>query len=99
MNYKIEFKEQASQDIIEIVKWYSEQRDGLDDIFFTELELLTEQLQSNPYTFQVRRKNIRLGILKRFPYVIAYQIEYKKVIIFSITHQHSKKIYTRIKKK
>jgi mRNA-degrading endonuclease RelE of RelBE toxin-antitoxin system len=99
VNYKIEFKEQANQDIAEIVKWYSEQRDELDGIFLTELKLLAEQLQSNPYTFQIRRKNIRLGMFKRFPYIIAYQIEDKNVIIYSVTHQHSKKIYQRIKKK
>lgn len=101
MNYKIEFKEQAREDIAEIVQWYNEQRDGLGDTFLTELKSVAEHLGANPYTYQVRRKNIRLGILKRFPYIIAYQIEDQNVIIYSVTHthQHSEKIYKRVKKK
>lgn len=52
MNYKIEFKEHARQDIAEIVKWYTEQREGLGDVFLTELKLLREQLHSNPYIYR-----------------------------------------------
>lgn len=101
MSFKIEFKEQAREDIAIIVQWYDEQRDGLGDSFLTELRQFIDQLSFNPHIYQVRRKNTRLGILKRFPYIIAYQIENKSIIIFSIIHQHQhpQKKFQRIKKK
>ena len=99
MSYKIEFKEQAREDIAEIVQWYEKQRNGLGDIFLAEFKQFIIQLSSNPYIYQVRRKNIRLSILKRFPYIIAFQVEQTQVIVYGVFHQHqnSKKIYKRIK--
>lgn len=56
MNYKVEFKEQAREDIAKIVQWYEEQRDGLGDTFLTEFKQVVIRLNSNPYIHQVRRK-------------------------------------------
>ena len=52
MSYKIEFKEQAREDIAIIVQWYDEQNYGLGDSFLTELKQFIDQLSSFPYIYQ-----------------------------------------------
>jgi len=67
MTFEIFFKEQAREDTAETYEWYNSQKEGLGDRFLAELNLTIKQIGVNPHIFQVRRKNIRLGLLKRFP--------------------------------
>jgi hypothetical protein len=71
--YSIVFKEQARTDISRAVKWYEEQQIGLGDRFLSDLQKLLIRISKNPFLYQVRRKNIRLGLLKIFPYLLAYE--------------------------
>ena len=88
MSFIIFFKEQAREDVAKSFEWYDSQKPGLGDRFLSELHQTINQIGRNPHLFQVQRKNIRLGLLKRFPYLIAYEIEEKQIIIYKIIHAH-----------
>ena len=88
MSFIISFKEQAREDVAKSFEWYDSQKSGLGDRFLTELNQTINQIALNPHLFQVRRKNIRLGLLKHFPYLIVYEIEEKQIVIFKIIHAH-----------
>ncbi len=101
MSYAIVFKERSKSDVAEEARKYNEKKEGLGYEFLEEMGYIVEQLRINPYTYQVRHKNMRLGLLKRFPYVIVYEIIEKQVAIYKVLHarKHPKKRYNRIKKK
>jgi plasmid stabilization system protein ParE len=86
MTFNILFKEPAREDIAETFEWYNARKEGLGDRFLAELNQIIKQIEVNPHLFQVRRKNIRLGLLKRFPYLIVYEIEECRIVIYKIIH-------------
>jgi plasmid stabilization system protein ParE len=86
MSFKLVFKEQAREDIADTFKWYELQIAGLGDQFLLALDLALKQISANPQLFQIRRKNVRLGLLRRFPYFVAYEIEGTQIIVYRIIH-------------
>jgi toxin ParE1/3/4 len=87
--FKIVFKPAVFNEIQAYISYYEEQTPGLGKKFYDCLSKNIERLQINPY-YQVRYKNIRTLSLKRFPFVIHYQIleTEKTVLILTVLHGH-----------
>lgn len=66
--------------------WYEEQRQGLGEEFLAELDDLYLKLQSHPEYFSKIKKNFRQAALKRFPYVVVYEIIRTEVVVFAVFH-------------
>ncbi len=75
MSFPLVFKEEAQRDISEAYKWYESKLTNLGDSFLSELESYVSTIEREPQIFQVRKANRRYCPLKRFPYVIVYEIE------------------------
>lgn len=86
MKYTLIIKEEADLDITDAWIWYEERKVGLGDELIQELEDYFSILEVDPHVCQVRYGNYRLFPLKRFPYVIVYEIEEKEVIVYAIFH-------------
>lgn len=86
MTFALEFTEKSRIDIKETAGWYNEQREGLGDEFMLSLESMINLLQRNPYIFQKRIENIRFGLLRRFPYIVAYIAEENdhKIVVLGV---------------
>ncbi len=84
MAYKLELKQEARKDIITGFFWYEEKQKGLGSRFVDEVEQTVDYLEENPYHFQKRRKTYREAVLKRFSYVIVYEIFGNEVIGYSV---------------
>lgn len=100
MKYTVEFRKEALQDIVNIISWYENHREGLGDEFFISLEKSKHQLEQNPTQFIKKYKQIRKAIMSRFPYLIYYKIEKpRRVIVFAVLHmkRSSKHIKSRTK--
>lgn len=66
--------------------WYEEQRQGLGEIFLDELDNCYKKLESNPASSPKIMKNYRQARLKRFPYVILFEIIKTDVVVLSVFH-------------
>ena len=84
MKYVLEIKEEAVFDIKEAYLYYEEQKIGLGNRFLDTLETYIERVQKNPEHYQVKRKPYREAFIKDFPYLIIYEIEASKVIIYAV---------------
>ena len=84
MKYVLEIKEEAIFDIKEAYLYYEEQKIGLGNRFLDTLETYIERVQKNPEHYQVKRKPYREAFIKDFPYLIIYEIEASKVIIYAV---------------
>ena len=93
MPYKIEIRPLAVIEIIEAYDWYEEQRNGLGNDFLDELESFYSILNANPNTYSYFEKPVREGKIKRFPYVVIYEVVEKSIIIYSVfmSRQNPKK--------
>lgn len=97
MQYNIEIRPLATIEIIEAYDWYEEQRTGLGEEFLEELDRFYEILNKNPYTFSYYDEPVRNGIIKRFPYTVAYEIIEVTIVIYSVfmVRQHPDKKRTK----
>ena len=84
MKYVLEIKEEAVFDIKEAYLYYEEQRIGLGQRFLDTLETNLERVQKYPEHFQIRREPYREAFIKDFPFLIIYEIEVPKIIVYAI---------------
>ncbi len=87
MAYKLRFRDDARDDIVNGYKWYEDKKEGLGIRFIDEVEMEIDYISKYPEHFQIKTKNkYREAILKIFPYVIIYEIIKKKneVIVYSV---------------
>lgn len=84
MQYKIEFRPLAAMDAIEAYDWYESQREGLGLEFLDALETFYNTLLRNPFTYSYYDKPVRQGKLKRFPYVVVYEVFEETIVIYSV---------------
>lgn len=78
MTYILELKEYAKVEIIEAYFYYEEKRTGLGEEFLEHLDTYFERIVANPKHFPQKRKPYREAFIKRFPFLIIYEIEKKQ---------------------
>jgi len=100
MKRKVEVSDLAISNIIEAYDWYESQRPGLGVELLKEWETATEYLSENAGNYQVKHHGFRHLMLKRFPYLIIYEIENEQlVVVFNIIHAQRNPIRRYKKKK
>jgi len=82
--YDLIIKEQAEGHALNAYLWYEDQREGLGDEFLKSLEEGYTKISKNPYFYQVKFENKRTLKIKRFPYLIIYEIEENSVIVYAV---------------
>lgn len=88
--YKIVLSPPAIDDIREVSQWYNKRKAGLGLQFVKRIKEVTAYIQENPNMAQIRFEDIRVAVVKQFPYTIHYKIkeELKTVLIHAILHDH-----------
>ncbi len=77
----------AEIDIEDGYSWYESQQVGLGARFLRRLEEALERLRANPYLNAARRKRIRIATIKRFPFLIVYRMESRRVVVvYALIH-------------
>ena len=84
--YNLVVRPVAAQIARDAYEWYEEQQSGLGDLFLKELEGSFQKLEDKPYIYAVIKKNFRQQVLKKFPYVVVFEIMDDDVVIFCIFH-------------
>jgi plasmid stabilization system protein ParE len=90
MKYSIEISSLAKIEIVEAFNWYESQRLGLGEDFLQSLESFFSQLLDNPYTHSYYEIPTRYGLLKRFPYLVVYEINLDVIVVYSVFMQSRK---------
>ncbi|MEX0995655.1 MAG: type II toxin-antitoxin system RelE/ParE family toxin [Flavobacteriaceae bacterium] len=93
MTYVLEVKNEANLEIIEAYLYYEEKRSGLGEEFLEHLDIYFERITANPKHFPEKRKPYREAFIKRFPFLVIYEIMNNQVIVYSVfnTWQNPKK--------
>jgi mRNA-degrading endonuclease RelE of RelBE toxin-antitoxin system len=98
MSYTVIFKEEADYDVFDGPKWYESRRVGLGDEVLDEIEEYVKVLERDPQIYQARKHNWRYCSLKRFPYLIVFEIEQQEeVVVYAVfnTYQHPNRLEIR----
>lgn len=86
MSYRIEVRDLASNEFIEGYLWYENQCDGLGEEFHDEVQEYFDVLCQRPTGFPKWRGAFKKINLKRFPYIIVFQVVRDTVIVYSVFH-------------
>ncbi len=86
MKCRLEVRDVASAEFIEAYLWYEDQRDGLGEEFHDEVQEYFDVLRHRPAGFPEWRGPYKKINLKRFPFVIVFQVVKDAVVIYSVFH-------------
>ncbi|WP_346882367.1 type II toxin-antitoxin system RelE/ParE family toxin [uncultured Algibacter sp.] len=85
MDYKLNVWNEVKINIIDGFKRYEDKRIGLGGEFVNEVEDMLNYIQKYPEHFQIKHRNrYREAVLKRFPYIIIYEIIDNIVVVFEV---------------
>jgi plasmid stabilization system protein ParE len=84
--YHIILKPRAILMVKEAYEWYEKQKKELGEEFLGELDTVYKKLKAHPQYYSKVKKDFRQCKLKRFPFVIIYQLSENQVLIFAVFH-------------
>jgi plasmid stabilization system protein ParE len=79
---------EAEKEVVDSYWWYEEQLFGLGDEFILCLDAEMHSISRNSEIYQVVHKNIRRGILKRFPYCVFFIKEPNHIQVLAVFNAH-----------
>lgn len=97
--YRVIINAFAESDLEVASNWYASRKEGLDRDFIDEIEKAIQRIQVNPRQFAVVRMQIRMSVVKRFPYGIYFYIIGDIINIFAVFHfsRNPKVVQKRLK--
>lgn len=84
--YNIEFSDEAEIDLDESYEYYYDDSPKVADFFFQRISLSLEAIRSNPLLSPLVYKTIRKFVVKKFPFIIYYQIKETTIRVIAIFH-------------
>lgn len=88
MIYELIVQEEAGLEILETYIYYESIQTGLGEKFLQQVEKYFIQIQSNPKHFQIKRHQYREAYIRKFPYIIIFDLVDAKIIILSVFNTH-----------
>ena len=85
-SYKLLLLERAVLELEDACVYYNKQVSGLGYEFEEEIAVLLELIKENPLLFPIKFAYIHEAVVKRFPFVINYEISEKQIIVSAIFH-------------
>ena len=82
---------EAESELLEAVLYYENCRDGLGQDFFEQVADTMATIAQDPLrhpTYEGRRslRKFRRAVLKRFPYIVVYEIREDETLIVAVAH-------------
>jgi hypothetical protein len=84
MTFKLIIKEEAQLEVIEAFLYYEGKQNGLGDLFLDHLNSYFKWIRNYPFHFSQKRKPFREAVVKRFPFIIIYEVLESEVIVYSV---------------
>lgn len=75
---------EAEEDIREAYQYYEECSVGLGADFLISVDAILSRIHRHPGLFQKIHKNLRRGLLERFPYGVFYLAEKDRLVVIAV---------------
>lgn len=86
MNFKILILEEAKSDVRESIAWYKNINPILSKRFANSFKNSVKQIKENPFQYQIRYDEVRVVLLRTFPYLIHFSIDNETIVIKAVFH-------------
>ena len=82
--YNLVIKQEAKTDISDAFLWYKNKQEKLGEMFLNALEKRFLIIIKNPELFAKKHNDMRQVSVKKFPYVVIYEIENDNIVVFAV---------------
>ncbi|WP_419803643.1 type II toxin-antitoxin system RelE/ParE family toxin [Mucilaginibacter sp.] len=79
----------ANQEFVDIISWYMNQQDGLDEKFVDQFDIETAVILNQPLIFPKSKKGYHQALMKIFPFQIIYSVDQQAGIITIVSIFHT----------
>lgn len=86
MNYKLVFTSSTDHDLNKIKVWYDQINPELTNNLLVNFGKKLDRIKENPFLYELRYRDIRVGFIDRFEYGIHFIIKEDQIIIFRMLH-------------
>jgi plasmid stabilization system protein ParE len=83
---KLIISELAEEDLRDAKSYYESKRTGLGEELVEEVEITLNNIVANPKQFPIVKKDIRKGLVNRFPFAIYFVFKNYIINVLSIFH-------------
>jgi plasmid stabilization system protein ParE len=85
---KLRYTHWIEDDLLEALAWYEAKSPTLGDKFREDVEETLDLIEAAPerFAFALKHLNVRYRKLRRFPYVVYYQMHGDTPVLFAIVH-------------
>ena len=84
MTRRVIFKPDAEAEMEQAHAWYEQRKAGLGDEFLRCVDACIASMQRNPGLYPVVHNQIRMALVRRFPYLVFYTPEANQITVFSV---------------
>lgn len=97
MNRRLRIDAQASVELTEAIRWYELQRPGLGAEFLDSVDDILKSIEQNPDIGSplpsVARGRLRRRLVRRFPYLVVYEVTEDEILIIALAHTRRRPDY------
>lgn len=86
MTYYLKFEAEALENIASSIDYYESISRELANRFRSILKALFDDLEQNPNIYQVRYKDIHIGLTESFSFAAHYRVSGDSVVILKVMH-------------
>ena len=86
MTHSLLIRPEAEEDLRQSFRWYEAQRSGLGKDFLMCVEAGLDAVRENPFQFPVLYKEVRRGLVRRFPFAVFYVVQERTVSVLAVLH-------------
>ena len=86
MKYELLIRPEAEKDLKESFVWYEDKRIGLGFNFLLQFEAGLHFITRNPTVSSKKYKDVRMYLLKRFPFKLFYLVNKNQIIVLAVLH-------------
>jgi toxin ParE1/3/4 len=84
--FSVEISDEAEVDLENSYQYYAEESQNLAESFFKQISSGLEVVKKNPGSFPFAYKDVRKFVVKKFPFVIYYQLNESVIRVIAIFH-------------
>jgi len=76
------------KDLDDASLWYEQQRAGLGSRFLAAIEQVFNRVQRLPLMHEIVYKDVRLALVRRFPYGVYFRVQPERIEVIAVYHNH-----------
>jgi plasmid stabilization system protein ParE len=88
VNLRLVVNPEAEADLDEARRWYEAERVGLGNELIDAVDAVLDRVQRAPRLYAKMFQELRLALVRRFPYAVVYRIDEDQITVVAVYHTH-----------